>query len=158
MVVMENLELSVYLLLYPDGSLEWFWTNIEIKVRHRIFVFFNLSKRHLLLHSLGWVYRRQMFSVWYCFLLQTDSWKEFYFSTYEMKYRLVQFPFSVHCMFLRFKVCRKCVAGNHIAELKTYCYITFVNESHSCDLLVPDLFMYATAVWNVSQHFYMNFC
>ena len=36
---------------------------------------------------------------------QVYSWREYYFSTYEMRCRLVKFPFSVCFMFPRFKVC-----------------------------------------------------
>ena len=70
---------------------------------------------------------------------QIFCWREFWFSTFEMKYRLIQSPFNVHFMF---------PILSYIAEysrirsplLYLFCYW------HSCDLLVPDLFMHAAAV------------
>ena len=58
MVVMANLEL-VYLLLYPDSFFEGFCINKQMEEMHRTFLFPNLSRRHLLLHSLGRLYRSQ---------------------------------------------------------------------------------------------------
>ena len=40
----------------------------------------------------------------------------------------------------------KCVGDNHIEELEAHCHISFVMKSHSCDLLVPNLFMHETVV------------
>ena len=45
MVVMANLGLSVYLLLYPDRSFEVFWINMKMEEMRRTF------------HSFGRVYR-----------------------------------------------------------------------------------------------------
>ena len=65
MVMMVSLGLLVYLLLYPERFFEGFWINMPIEEMRRTFIFPNLPKRHLLLHSLGRVYRRQKFSVVY---------------------------------------------------------------------------------------------
>ena len=40
----------------------------------------------------------------------------------------------------------KCVADGHMEESEVQCHISFAIESHSCHLLVPNLFMHAAAV------------
>ena len=68
-----------------------------------------------------------------------------------MKYMLVQFLLIVYFMFpIHSKSTSTfCLPGKfvkHIAKLKDHFHISFITESHPCDLLKPNFFMHATAV------------
>ena len=92
------------------------------------------------------------------------SWRELWFSTYQMKYVLVKSPFSEHFVFPRYSKSTStfCISGNfieHIAELEDHFHISFITESNSCDWSTYAKFVHAcNCYWVVSQHFRKNLC